>query len=135
MIKNINTLTKLKTHVTPPGDTKYGTRFDTMLHVLEHAGYKNGWNKTSHGLYVWFRYVGCAGYEFVPVTKRERVLVIRRARQLMRLPYRFDPHSYWSYKPEDRDHMLPDDNGTCTRNLRLVRENRLKFLAHLISGR
>lgn len=134
-MKNINTLNKLKTHITPPGVTKYGTRFDAMLPVLEHAGYKNGWNKTSCGMYVWFKYVGCAGYEFVPVTKRERVLVIRRARQLMRLPYRWSHRGYWSYRPEDFDYAFPDDNGTCTRNLRLMLENRLKFLAHLVSER
>lgn len=135
-MRNINTLNKLKTHITPPGDTKYGTRFDAMLPILEHAGYKNGWNKTSCGMYVWFKYVGCAGYEFIPVTKRERVLVIRRARRLMRLPYRcWSPLDYWSYRPEDSNYAYADDNGTCTRNLRLVRENRLKFLAHLVSGR
>lgn len=133
-MKNINTLNKLETHITPPGDTKYGTRFDKMLPILEEVGYKDGWNKTSCGMYVWFKHVGCAGYEFIPVTKRERVLVIRRARRLMRLPYRWAPRDYWSYRPEDSNYAYPDDNGTCTRNLRLVRENRLKFLAHLVSG-
>lgn len=133
--KQINKLNKLDTHITPPGETRYGTRFDAMLPVLEKAGYKNGWNKTSCGMYVWFKYVGCAGYEFIPVTKRERVLVIKRARRLMRLPYNWGYRDYWSYKPEDLVRIDSDDNGTCTRNLRLVRENRIKFLAHLVSGR
>ena len=133
--KQINKLNKLVTHITPPGETKYGTRFDKMLPILEKVGYKNGWNKTSCGMYVWFKYIGCSGYEFIPVTKRERQLVIRRARELMCLPLRWTPHGYWSYKSEDSNYVYPDDNGTCTRNLRLVRENRIKFLAHLVSGR
>jgi hypothetical protein len=133
-MKNINTLNKLETHITPPGDTRYGTRFDKMLPILEYVGYKDGWNKTGCGMYVWFKHVGCAGYEFIPVTKRERVLVIKRARRLMRQPVCWAPRDYWSYMPEDSNYAYPNDNGTCTRNLRLVRKNRLKFLAHLVSS-
>lgn len=31
--KQINKLNKLDTHITPPGETKYGTRFDKMLPI------------------------------------------------------------------------------------------------------
>ena len=114
---------------------KYGTRFDQRRDNLEFAGYTNGWNHVAHTKkWVWFKHVGCAGYEYIEVTKGQRKEIIRRARALLRSPRSFWGQDYWSYKECDKNHSS-DDNGTNTRNARLAAENFVKFMAHLVSGR
>lgn len=125
-MNKINTRNKVNTTITVAGATLFGTRFDTLLNDLCKAGYVNGWNKTSHG-WVWFKTVGCCGYEYIPVSKNLRKDAIREARKLLRAPAQDFGSRYWSYKPEDED--------LCARNARLWRENKVKFLAHLISDR
>ena len=114
---------------------KYGTRFGQFLDNLEFAGYIDGWNHVAHTKkWVWFKHVGCSGYEYIEVTKEQRKEIIRRARALLRSPLRFWGPDYWSYKECDKNYSS-DDNGTNTRNARLARENFVKFMAHLVSGR
>ena len=114
---------------------KYGTRFDIRRGQLDFAGYIDGWNHVAHTRkWVWFRHVGCAGYQYIEVSKRQRQEIIRRARALLRSPRRVCGPDYWSYTESDKQHG-PEDNGTNTRNARLAKENFMKFMAHLVSGR
>lgn len=113
----------------------YGTRFDLRRDNLDFAGYVAGWNRVAHThKWVWFKHVGCHGYEYIEVTKAQRKEIVRRARRLLRSPSRSWGPDYWSYTEADKQHGA-DDNGTNTRNSRLAKENFLKFMAHLVSGR
>lgn len=114
---------------------RYGTRFDLVLSVLEAGGYVDGWNRAGHTRkWVWFKHVGCSGFEYIEVSKSMRKEIIRRARALVASPRRYCGPNYWSYKECDKQHG-PEDNGTNTRNARLAKENFVKFMAHLVSGR
>ena len=114
---------------------KYGTRFDIRRDQLDFAGYVDGWNHVAHTRkWVWFRHVGCAGYQYIEVSKRQRQEIIRRARALLQSPSRVCGPDYWSYTEDDKQHG-PEDNGTNTRNARLAKENFMKFMAHVVSGR
>ena len=131
MINSHNTVHTNLTEV----PVKYGTRFDKLRDDLEFAVYVNGWNHVSHTKkWVWFKHVGCAGYEYIEVTKEQRKGIILYARKLIRSPRHFSGPDYWSYKECDHNHG-PDDNGTNARNARLANENFVKFMAHLVSGR
>lgn len=114
---------------------RYGTRFNARRDILDLSGYSEGWNHVAHTKkWVWFKHIGCAGYEYIEVSKKERKEIIRRARILMRTPRSYRGPDYWSYKPQDCDHG-PEDNGTNTRNARLAKENFVKFMSHLVIGR
>lgn len=132
----INSHTVVHTNFTEYFPVKYGTRFDSYRDTLEQAGYSDGWNHVAHTRkWVWFRHVGCAGYQYIEVSKRQRQEIIRRARALLRSPRcRVCGPDYWSYTESDMQHG-PEDNGTNTRNARLAKENFVKFMAHVVSGR
>lgn len=107
-------------------DMKLGTRFDTGKDRAEAYGFKPGWNRVDGGHWVWFKYVGCHGYEFIIVSDAQRTLAIERADTIG------DNSDYWNYTEADRAAMPEWDNGTCTRNERLYNEDPIEFLARLI---
>lgn len=106
----------------------FGTRWDYNDRLrIERAGYKPGFNVDGTGRIAYFKYVGCHGYEFFHLTVEE----LKAAKRL-----RVDPGPYFGeffdYKPEDHDYIVDDDNGTCTRNERLHKEDPIKFFAILL---
>lgn len=114
---------------------KYGTRFDLRRDSLDLAGYAAGWNHVAHTRkWVWYCHVGCHGYMYIEVTKAQRKEIIRRARALLESPRRIWGRDYWSYKECD-GRLDDEDNGTNARNARLAKENFMKFMAHVVSGR
>ena len=132
----INSHHTVHTNFTGYFPVRYGTRFDEYRRVADQAGYIDGWNHVANATrkWVWFKHVGCHGYVYIEVSKRQRKEIIRRARALLRSPRHVCGPDYWSYKECDKLHG-PEDNGTNTRNARLAKENFTKFMAHLVSGR
>lgn len=121
------------------GIEEFGTCFHSRILEFRKAAYIDGWNRTDSG-WVWFKHVGCHGYQHIKVGALERIAVsLAAAWEVIFGKKRVFCDPYWDYNDNDRkiiDAALntgrDEMHATSVRNARLVSENRFKFLVKLV---